>query len=272
MINNLQTRKLLEELGVILSEEEQSQFKLFRAVINDATSAITSEKLKRNDDSRAAVSIGIAMLCGESVKASGLTSAASTAFGINRRRIAQSIQRRASALANRESAWMYTNRKRRSDAISEENRRLAFEFWASPGNSRPTGNKNDVKRKRLGPKDYIEHEKQILEKTQSEIFKDFKRKYPAIVIKQTAFENCKVLPFFVVPARPQDRNSCCCRQHVEIRMLFRSCMDYRRNIVSNVNELVDETLCENQGNEFQSECLQRSCRHCVTKRFQLLQE
>ena len=118
-------------------------------------------------------------------------------------------------------------------------------------------------------------------KTQSEIFKDFKR----IVMKQRALENFKVLPFFVVPARPQDRNSCCCRQHVEIRMLFRSCMDYRRNIVSNdeersqqfkvydsLNELVDETLCENQGNEFQSECLQRSCRHCVTKRFQLLQE
>lgn len=58
-------------------------------------------------------------------------------------------------------------------------------------------------------------------------------------------------------------------------------MDYRRNIVSNdeecsrqlkvfdsLNELVDETLCENQGNEFQSECLQRSCRHGGTKRFQ----
>ena len=85
VINSPQTRKLLEESGVILSEEEQSQFKLFRAVINDATSAITSEKLKRNDNSRAAVSIGIAMLCGESVKASGLTSAASAAFGINRR-------------------------------------------------------------------------------------------------------------------------------------------------------------------------------------------
>ena len=105
LINSPQTRKLLEELGVILSEEEQSQFKLFRAVINDATSAITSEKSKRNDNSRAAVSIGTAiMLCGESVKASGLTSAASTAFNINRGRIAQSIQRRASALANRESA------------------------------------------------------------------------------------------------------------------------------------------------------------------------
>ena len=35
---------------------------------------------------------------------------------------------------------------------------------------------------------------------------------------------------------------------------------------------MDETLCEYQGNEFQSDCLERSCRHCGTKRFQLLQE
>ena len=73
---------------------------------------------------------------------------------------------------------MYMHRKTRSDALSERERTLAFEFWASPGNSRPTGNKSDVKRKRLGPKEYIEHEKQILEKTQSEIFQDFKKKIP----------------------------------------------------------------------------------------------
>ena len=48
-------------------------------------------------------------------------------------------------------------------------------------------NKNDVRRKRLGPKDYIEHEKQILEKTLSEIFQDFKRKYKETAMKQTLF-------------------------------------------------------------------------------------
>ena len=73
-------------------------------------------------------------------------------------------------------------------------------------------------------------------KPKARFFKDFKRKYLEIVMKQRAFQNCKVLPFFVVPARPQDRNSCCCHQQVEIWMLFRSCMDYRRNIVSNDEE------------------------------------
>lgn len=117
-----------------------------------------------------------------------------------------------------------------SDALLEREWTLAFKFWASLGNSRPTGNKSDVKRKCLGPNEYIEHEKQILEKTQSDIFQDFKKKYPEIGTKQRAFENCK--PFFVVPARPEDRNSCCCCKHMEIRMLFKTCMEYRRSIVS----------------------------------------
>ena len=92
-------------------------------------------------------------------------------------------------------------------------------------------------------------------KKHSEIFQDFKKKYPEIGMKQRAFENCK--PFFVVPARPKDRNSCCCRQHVEIRMLFKMCMDYGRSIVSkdaerstvfqvydSLNKLVDEESSE----------------------------
>ena len=69
-------------------------------------------------------------------------------------------------------------------------------------------------------------------------------------------------------------------------MLFKTCMDYRRTIVSkdaerskvfqvydSLNELVDETLCKNQGTEFHKlECLERSCQHCGTKKFQLLPE
>ena len=91
LINSPGTKKILEDSEVILSEEEKSQFKLFHAVMNDATSMIANEKSKSNDNCRAAVTIGIAMLCGESVKASGLTSAVSTTFGINRRRIAQAF-------------------------------------------------------------------------------------------------------------------------------------------------------------------------------------
>lgn len=43
---------------------------------------------------------------------------------------------------------------------------------------------------------------------QHEIFQDFQKEYPEICMKLRAFENCK--PYFVVLARPQDRNPCCC--------------------------------------------------------------
>lgn len=106
-------------------------------------------------------------------------------------------------------------------------------------------------------------------------------------MKQRAFENCK--PFYVVPARPQDRNSCCCRQHVEMRMLFNSCMQYRRNILSRdsdhersrlfkvydtLSELVNDTLCEIRAeSEYHNlECLQRSCDNCGTEKLKLLPE
>ena len=156
-------------------------------MIGDVTSVITQEKSKRNDESRKVMNVGISMLCGGLVKTSGLASSAASTLGVNRRRIAMAIQRRAIALSNTESAWTYTQRKTRSDAINEEVKRTVFDFWCSPGISRRTGNKKDVKRKQLGPDDYAEHEKQITEKTQREIYIEFKNKHPEIEIGQRAF-------------------------------------------------------------------------------------
>lgn len=44
---------------------------------------IVNEKLKRNDNLRVVVSIGIVMLCGEFVKVSGLIFVVLMVFGIN---------------------------------------------------------------------------------------------------------------------------------------------------------------------------------------------
>jgi hypothetical protein len=41
--------------------------------------------------------------------------------------------------------------------ISDEIRKLAYNFWIDPNNSRPYGNKNDMKRVRIGPKQFTKH-------------------------------------------------------------------------------------------------------------------
>lgn len=100
-------------------------------------------------------------------------------------------------MLSRISGHAFVKREKRKDAISEENNKLAYHFWASPGNSRPTSNKKDLACERIGPNEYTEQEKQILKKTKTEIYNEFYIKYPDDKMCQRSFESCK--PFFVVP-------------------------------------------------------------------------
>lgn len=68
---------------------------------------------------------------------------------------------------------------------------------------------------------------------------EFKEKHPQIEMGQRYFEKCK--PFFVIPARLKDRNSCCCTAHVEIQMLFTSCMNYRKSLALDTDVV---TFCD----------------------------
>lgn len=107
---------------------------------------------------------------------------------------------------------------------------------------------------RIAPNEYIEHKKQVLEMTQNEALSEFKAKYPEVKVGQRTFEHCK--PFYVASAKPEDRNSCCCRTHYETCMLFTSCMNFRKQLVkelpergqdylinTHLTQLVDNTLC-----------------------------
>lgn len=93
-----------------------------------------------------------------------------------------------------ESCVKYVQRKTRSDAISNDTKKLVHNFWLDPDNSRPSPNKNDIKRVRIAPKQFSKHTVHILDKTQTEIFNDFKVKYPDISMSQRTFERLK--PFF----------------------------------------------------------------------------
>lgn len=238
----------------------------------------------RPEDKRVAASIGLAMVCGETVAKGNLRKPVAEALNINRHRIAMSLSHPFNMLIDLTS-WTYTERKTRSDAIPDEHKKAAHEFRASPSISRPTGNKKDVLGQRVSPKVYISHEKQILEKTQTEAYLEFQEKYPDIKMGQRSFERCK--PFFVIAPIPQDRNSCCCRIHVEIRMLFQVCMSYRKTLLekdptqestyplySHLNDLVNETLCaKEEGERFHRlSCLNRECDNCGVNRLRLMEE
>ena len=151
-----------------------------------------------------------------------------------------------------EPSWLFTKRKPRIYSVKEEVKQYICQFWTFEA-SRPTGDKKDLVRKRIGPKQYLEHAKHVLEQTQSEAYFNFRAQHPEVVISQCKFEQLK--PYFVKGARERDRRSCLCRKHEEARLVFNECVKFRNNVLkeaahaetppvpSSLTEAVELTLC-----------------------------
>ena len=253
LVTSPSTRQSLQRLGYANSPEDEEAVQVASSILQDASAALQTTKRNRSDDARAATQVSLAFLCGEKVSSDRLKSQVSRKLGINRKRLSTAFKHRTKTLTSSKSWWLYTERRTRSDSISTEHRKIAHDFWSSPGISRPTGNKKDIIRKRLGVRTYTSHPKQILDKTQTEVYLEFKAKHPEIKMGQRSFERCK--PFFVIAPRSQDKITCCCRLHVETCMVLQSCMEFRRNtlakngmnekfpVFEHLNDIVNKTLC-----------------------------
>ena len=281
LIESPTARKGLERLGVVHSSEKDEEAETALAALRDANVAVTNTKAKRSNDARAATQTAIGFLCGEEIKKKRLKTKVAKLLRINRKRISNASNHRTKVLRSKESCWSFTERKTRSDAIPTEHRKLAHDFWASPEISRTMPNKKDIVRKRLAPKTYVSHPKQILEKTQTEAYHEFKTKYPEIKMGQRSFEKYK--PFYIATPKSQDRITCCCRIHVETRMVFQSCMEFRRQLTQrpdeyivykHLSDLVNETLCsKSEGQDYHDmNCLQRNCEKCGIAALKVLDE
>ena len=144
------TRKSLQRLGLVNSPENEEEVQLASSIFEDTSAALQTSKRKRSNDARTATQVSLSFLCGEKVASGRLKSKISKKIGINRKRLSTAFKHRTKTLTSSKSCWLYTERRTRSDVIPTAHRKLAHDFWSSPGISRPTGNKKDMIRKRLG--------------------------------------------------------------------------------------------------------------------------
>ncbi|CAG2227048.1 unnamed protein product [Mytilus edulis] len=190
-----------------------------KMAIRNIQDVITSVKHKRNGEAKAALNILTSSVSGENISdRKRATKSLANILGVNSRTLQKGKKNRTKVLHSEHSSFLYTTRKTRSDALTERTKRIVHDFWLQSNVSRPTNNKNDIKRVRISPNVYSSHSCYILEKTQTEIFLQFKNEYPDEKIGQRAFEKCK--PYFVRTAQFKDKVTCCCRQHVEMRSLL----------------------------------------------------
>ena len=211
-----------------VTKHNRSDCSVTEHVFQNIKEFIKDTKFKRNADARNAMNIISASVSGENISQGGKKNKVAKKLEIQPRRLSGGERIRTHVLKSENSCFDFTKRRTRIDATPDDTKKLAYDFWLCPEVSRTTGNTNDVKRMRIAPKEYVSHAIQVLEKTQTEVYLDIKNKYPHINISQRLFESYK--PFFVLPVRLKDRNTCCCRQHVETKLVFKKCMEFRKSI------------------------------------------
>jgi len=114
-------------------------------------------------------------------------------------------------------------------------------------------------------------------KTYREIFEDFRRKYPEILVSEATFKRCR--PFFVRPATNRDLEQCCCQTCVNIRKAFRSLMNFRRTrklhpVFDSVHDMVTSTLCQKEDGSLHHSIkfLKQECENCGLKLLHINEE
>lgn len=102
--------------------------------------------------------------------------------------------------------------------------------------------------------------------------------HPYVQISKRSFQKCK--PFFIRASKPKYRITCCCRYHLEIKYVLKSCMEFRRKLNKNeqqgesvfviydsVYDICHETVCQkDQQGYYKTNCLQRNCDKCGVNR------
>lgn len=283
--SNSPTVRKLQSSELISSPEEIEEHKTAKALTEDIKTVIDNCKNKRSGDSLKTMNLIISSVSGEKIRDNKCRKKLARKLGLPVRRVSRGHAIRTSILKSEKSCWIYTTRKTRSDALKPETKKIMYEFWLKPGISRPTGNKADIKRVRIGPKTYSSHMTHILEKTQTDVYLDFIRDNPSIQVSQRMFEKCK--PYFVRSVRQKDRQTCCCKYHVEFKTVFKSCMEFRRKLLrendfstqsnrlpvyDSISDIVSDTLCEKDDGFHNLECLKRNCSNCGVEKLKFMPE
>lgn len=148
--------EILRQREVVYSPEDQMDMSIEKAVLQDIKTATNSCKPKRSKDSVISMNVLVESISGNKVTETRYRKQFAKKIGLPVRRLSRGNQIRTNILKSEKSCWTYVCRKSSKDALFEETKRLAYNIWMKPGISRPTGNKADVKRERIGPKtDYI---------------------------------------------------------------------------------------------------------------------
>jgi hypothetical protein len=123
----------------------------------------------------------------------------------------------------------------RNDKVSNEWRNMIVEFWNE--NSIVSSNRRDVLTQRLSRGVREEHQKHLLDNSQTDLFHKFQDAHHDIVIGKQNFEAIK--PWYIHPNKVCE--TCCCRYHVEFNYYYELFRNYRLQFQSAICQVCLKT-------------------------------
>jgi len=177
-------------MKILAHEDEEAH--LGKQVLENVRDILCQTKTARDNTTLSFRNAVVASVSGENLSCKVKLS---TKLRVSTRKMYGVKKLRTQILTSEGSAFKLIDRKLKKDAIPDDVKRKAYNFWLNAGVSRPTGNKKDVKKERIAQNIYVRHMVHVLEVTQTEAYLSFKQENPDTKMSQRSFERCK--PFFV---------------------------------------------------------------------------
>ncbi|EDO29563.1 predicted protein [Nematostella vectensis] len=190
LINSPRTRKILSRQGVVKTPEEEKETNTLKALASDISEGLKHVKRSGSNEKRAAHKALKSLAFGDNIKKPRAKKSLGKLVGLNEKSISKAIKTREEILKGEGESWL--------DALPEEDVEKIYCFWASSA-SRPTGDKSDFVKNRVGKNQYLTHPKHVLETSQTEAFQEFAKLHPEGKVAQRKFQMLK--PYFVKQAR-----------------------------------------------------------------------
>ena len=264
LINSPQTRKELNNKGLIMTERARKQLNMGQAVMKSLKQNITDLKPKQGGTSvtqkTAYKNILQCVLDKSITKYHKFGNALSAYLKIRRPR--------GKDYKKREQWWKPKARKIRKDRIPESTREKVKSFYLSLEISRQVPNKKDVKS--------VEGEKiqqHIMTMTLSYAFEVFKKKYPNVKLGLTTFKKLK--PANVKRVSETSHKSCLCQICCNLSLKIDGLNKYSQTGDGSLKEkmkglnktrIADMSLCDYQGTYANFNCLDRKCDTCSPRK------
>lgn len=147
-----------------------------------------------------------------------------------------------------------TCRKKRRDSVLNSVIGLVKDFLEEDTNSRMCPGKKDV---------VIFRKKRAQKRLLLDSLKNLHQKFNKTSNKKISYSTfLKCRPFYIIPPKLSDRDTCVCIKHANITYMVSKLRSYNIINVVSPNDLVNNTVCSNKNKD----CMYRKCKQCMTKK------